>query len=111
MSAVQRNNNIVVDKVERPARHASTKVREAALRFFFGALALLVGGLSAHAQTVTATLPAGANTQPYAVAVNPVTNTIYMVNQGANNVTVINGLTNSTSTVTDGPRRCPWRSP
>src|ERR1700746_3870449 len=45
------------------------------------------------------TVPVG--TTPYAVAVNPVTNRIYVANQGSNNVTVIDGATNTTTTVTD----------
>ncbi len=55
-----------------------------------------------HAQTVTATVPAG--TSPRAVAVNPETNKIYVGNTGSGNVTVIDGATNSTSTVTVGTR-------
>ena len=55
---------------------------------------------SVRAQTVTATLAAG--TTPWAIAVNPVTNTIYVVNSNSNNVTVIDGATNATATVTAG---------
>ena len=33
------------------------------------------------------------------MAVNPVTNKIYVANQDSNNVTVIDGATNSTTTV------------
>src|SRR6266568_4061391 len=44
-----------------------------------------------------ATVPVG--TTPYAVAVNPVSNKIYVANSGSNNVTVIDGVTNTTTTV------------
>jgi YVTN family beta-propeller protein len=49
---------------------------------------------------VTATVAAGTN--PFAAAVNPATNKIYVTNKGDNTVTVIDGLTNATSTVTVG---------
>ena len=39
-----------------------------------------------------------------AVAVNPVTNKIYVANYGSNNVTVIDGATNATTTVSRGHR-------
>ena len=44
----------------------------------------------------------GTGSQPFAVAVNPATNTIYVVNNGPNTVTVIDGATNTTRTVTVG---------
>jgi YVTN family beta-propeller protein len=50
--------------------------------------------------TVTTTIPAG--TGPKAVAVNPLTNTIYVANVGSGSVTVISGTTNSTTPVTVG---------
>src|ERR1017187_3988182 len=54
-----------------------------------------------RAQTVTATVSAG--TKPDAVAVDPVTNTIYVANYGSSNVTVISGATNTvTATVPAG---------
>ena len=62
-------------------------------------LVLLLAAQPLQAQTVTTTIRAG--TVPYAVAVNPVTNKIYVANDGSNNVTVIDGATNSTTTVTD----------
>jgi len=80
MSAVQRNNNTAGHKLKQPLPYLSTPARKAAFRFMMATLALLLAGLSAHAQAVTATLSAGSGTQPYAVAVNPVTNKIYMVN-------------------------------
>lgn len=54
---------------------------------------LLAGTL--RAQTITATVPVGTN--PYAVAVNPVTNKIYVAESGS--VTVIDGATNATTAV------------
>jgi YVTN family beta-propeller protein len=48
----------------------------------------------------TTTVSAGTN--PRAVAVNAVTNKIYVANEGSNNVTVIDGTTNTTTTVSAG---------
>ena len=46
---------------------------------------------------------------PEAVAVNPVTNKIYVANHGSNNVTVIDGATNATTTVDAGTQPlAPW---
>jgi DNA-binding beta-propeller fold protein YncE len=59
-----------------------------------------------HAQYVTTTVPAGTN--PWAVAVNPVTNKIYVANYSTNNVTVIDGATNATITVTDPAAISPY---
>jgi YVTN family beta-propeller protein len=72
-------------------------------------LALAVtASLPAHAQVVTATLPAGTDT--FAAAVNATTNKTYVANfncggrpcPGPGTVTVINGATNATSSVTVG---------
>ena len=41
--------------------------------------------------------------EPVSVAVNPVTNKIYVANYASNNVTVIDGATNATATVTSVP--------
>jgi DNA-binding beta-propeller fold protein YncE len=54
----------------------------------------------AQAQTVTASPSVG--TAPEAVALNPVTNKIYVANTSSANVTVIEGATNTTSTVATG---------
>ena len=54
----------------------------------------------AAADTAGATVAVG--TDPLAVAVNPVTNKIYVANQGSDNVTVIDGTDNSTTTVAAG---------
>jgi YVTN family beta-propeller protein len=61
----------------------------------------LVSAAAAHAQTFTALVGAGAN--PYASAMNPVTNTLYVANSGSDTVSVISGLTHAvTATVTVG---------
>jgi len=44
------------------------------------------------------------------VAVNPVTNKVYVANNGSNNVTVIDGATNVTTTVAAGTDPAPWPS-
>ena len=46
--------------------------------------------------------PVAAGSSPLAVAVNPVTNKIYVANEDSDNVTVIDGSDNSTSTVAAG---------
>jgi hypothetical protein len=58
--------------------------------------------IAAHAQTVTATVPVGTN--PFDIAVNPVTNKIYVTNPGGapigiGTVTVIDGATNKATGV------------
>jgi hypothetical protein len=65
-----------------------------------GLLAMLFAASRASAQTVVATVATG--NQPQAVAVNPVTDKIYIVNDGSANVTVIDGASNTTSTVAVG---------
>ena len=62
-------------------------------------LCLILAAVPAQGQAVIATVPAGNG--PGAVAVNPVTNKIYVANGTSNNVTVIDGATNATTTVTD----------
>jgi YVTN family beta-propeller protein len=51
-------------------------------------------------QSVVATVPVGLN--PEAIIANPVTNKIYVANQSANTVTVIDGETNLTTTINVG---------
>ena len=43
------------------------------------------------------------------MAVNPVTNKIYVANWGSNDVTVIDGATNATSTVAAGTEPLRWQ--
>lgn len=59
-----------------------------------------LAGWAAAAQMVTSTLTVGSS--PGAVAVNPVTNKIYVANHGDGTVTVIDGVTNTTATVIVG---------
>ena len=65
--------------------------------------ALMVIDGATNAVTAVPGVPRGA------IAVNPVTNKIYLA---SGNVTVIDGATNATTTVTDpnAPARSPWRS-
>ena len=55
---------------------------------------------TASADWVTATVPTG--NAPSAVAVNPVTNRVYVANSSSKDVTVIDGSTNGTTTVPVG---------
>ncbi|HYC36635.1 MAG TPA: DUF4214 domain-containing protein [Usitatibacter sp.] len=55
---------------------------------------------AAQAQTVQA--PVAVGSQPVAIAVNPVTNKVYVANRGSNTVTVIDGATRATTTVNVG---------
>jgi|SRR5579859_1244486 len=70
------------------------------VRLVAGGLLLWLAPMSTYGQTVTATVAAGVN--PTAVAVNPLTNKIYVANSGSSNVTVIDGTTNATATVPVG---------
>ena len=79
-------------------RMTSRSIRRSLL--LFAVLSVVAGMVPAAAQTVTATVPTGAN--PRSVAVNPVTNKIYVVNQTSGNVTVIDGADSSATTVTVG---------
>ena len=77
---------------------------------------LLVGAMALGATVVSLGLssPAGASSPtvsagngPIGVAVNPLTNTVYVANQNGNSVSVINGSTNTvTSTVSVGSNPC-----
>jgi YVTN family beta-propeller protein len=60
--------------------------------------------LAAQAQTVGTRIPVGTN--PTQIAINPVTNKIYVANSGSDSVTVINATTGATITVpvNDNPR-------
>ena len=70
------------------------------IRVLLGLVLFCGLGLPACAQTAVATVGAGSG--PNSVAVNPVTNKIYVANAGSANVTVIDGATNSTATVSAG---------
>ena len=71
-----------------------------ALSVILVALAILLLPAAAAAQTATTTV--GVGTGPEAVAINPITNKIYVANYGSNNVSVIDGATNTTTKVGAG---------
>jgi YVTN family beta-propeller protein len=68
------------------------------------AAALLGATTLATAQTVGSRFPVGTN--PTQIAINPVTNKLYVANAGSDSVSVINGATGATTTVpvNDDPR-------
>ena len=93
---VQETESIVF----RSALQKNSRRRRAAWLFGYTSLAMFFAVGGASAQSVTATVAAG--TQPQAVAVNPVTNKIYVSDGGTNSVTVIDGATNTASTFSIG---------
>src|SRR5438128_11996310 len=66
----------------------------------FAAASLL--STASFAQTVNAPIAAGTN--PSAIAINPITNKIYVTNETSDNVTVIDGRTRTATTVAVGKR-------
>ena len=72
------------------------------LRRALAAAALVAGAASAPvlAQTAGVRIPVGVN--PLALAVNPVTNKVYVANSGSNTITVINANTGATATIAGG---------
>jgi len=62
--------------------------------------ALPLHPMPARGDTATGNITVGVT--PFAIAVNPVTNKIYVANSGSNTVTVIDGADNSTATVAAG---------
>src|SRR6185312_12906663 len=56
----------------------------------------------ARAQSVQSPIPAGSS--PRAIAVNPITNKIYIASELSNSVVVVDGATNGTSTIPVGTR-------
>src|SRR4051794_2181590 len=63
-------------------------------------IVVLLAGFPAYAQKVTATIKVGQT--PVAIAINPKTNKIYVVNQLDRTLTIIDGATNTTSTINVG---------
>src|SRR5688572_21705252 len=63
---------------------------------------LLLAPVAAAGQTVGSTIAVG--TTPSAIAVNPVTNKVYVANDGSNNVSVIDGATHTSTPVAVGNR-------
>ncbi len=76
------------------------RVRPAIPIVSLGTLSVIDGALNTTASTSTVNLGGGA--VPVNVAVNPVTNQVYVSNQGSNDVVVFDGSTNLTATVTVG---------
>ena len=75
----------------------SAKLRSIGMLTVCAAVAACIG--TASADWVTTAVDAAS---PWAAAVNPVTNKIYVVNPDTNIVTVIDGATNATTSVTVG---------
>lgn len=69
-------------------------------RFSVITILVVLASLPATAQTLITTVTVGSD--PVAIAFNPATNRIYVVNQQSNNVTAIDGLTYKTNTVLTG---------
>jgi hypothetical protein len=67
------------------------------LTFVGCVLSLIFASLGAQAQTVIATIKAGA--RPRAVVVNPITDTTYVANENSDNITVIYGPANQSRTL------------
>jgi YVTN family beta-propeller protein len=109
MSSARAGNNLkqFARAVQRPRLLASNAARAAARRTVsrFAVIALLASLALSFAATAQAQIPPqtvlGAGQFPNAVAVNPVTNKIYIANSGSNNVTVVDGATNTFTTITD----------
>src|SRR5262245_10461377 len=76
-------NNVVIEVLYRACKRSHANLMFALIAVILGANYL------GHAQVVTSTLAVGAN--PQAMAVNPVTNKIYVANADSSNVTVIDG--------------------
>src|SRR5215469_13345574 len=67
---------------------------------FIGCAIVLAATTSAAAQQITTTLSVGSG--PDALAVNPVTNKVYVASKGSNTVTVVDGASNATTSVVVG---------
>ncbi len=105
MKTIRHSSSREPSKRQPLSRFQITSAQANAFRLGRAALWLLFAVvLSVHTafpQTVTATV--GVGNSPAAVAVNPVTSTIYVVNTASDTVSVINGATNSvTATVNTG---------
>lgn len=69
-------------------------------------LSLLVSIAPAQGQTVIATVPVGS--APVGLALNRATNKVYVSNNGSGNITVIDGATNTATTVTNSNIQALW---
>src|SRR4051812_46682527 len=61
-----------------------------------------LGGGAVQAQTIGT--PVAAGTAPYAIAVNPITNKVYVTNEADNTLTVMDGASLATTTLPIGAR-------
>ncbi|MGB9336226.1 MAG: Ig-like domain repeat protein [Candidatus Acidiferrales bacterium] len=102
LTELQRSANVAKGRASAPssARFAALwlSVFRSALAAFLALIALSLAA-TASAQIPPKTIFAGQF--PNAVAVNPVTNKIYIANSGSNDVTVVDGATNTVSTIND----------
>src|SRR5271154_1551158 len=110
MSSACAGNNLnqFARAMQRPWLVASNAARAAARRgvsriAVLAILALLALSLAATAQAQIPPQTVFAGQFPNAVAVNPVTNKIYIANSGSNNVTVVDGASNTFTTISDTP--------
>ena len=78
----------------------STSLKTLARRILQVAFALAVTSATLAAQQLIATIPAGTNA--YSAAVNPGTGKVYVPNWGTNDVTVMDGTTLASATVSVG---------
>ena len=100
------NRNRFARAMQRPWVAARNAARAAAGRSVsrFAIIAILASFALSFAATAQAQIPGQtvfAGQLPNAVAVNPVTNKIYIANSGSNNVTVVDGATNTFTTIND----------
>ena len=75
---------------------------DATTNMVYGTTGTDAGEVMAYNAATGATTWIAAGTEPTALAVDEGTDTIYVANQGSNNVTVVNGSTNGTTTVNVG---------
>src|SRR5271156_6005369 len=108
MSSACAGNNLnqFARAMQRPWMVASKAARAAARRSVsrFAVIAILASLALSLAATAQAQIPPQtvfAGQFPNAVAVNPVTNKIYIANSGSNNVTVVDGASNTFTTISD----------
>jgi YVTN family beta-propeller protein len=95
------------ERIQQDAQKRNKKMRTRTIfnatrlfAFVSGAVWLWLLRVPAHGQLMTTTVSTGHI--PKAVAVNPVTNKIYVANQSDTSVTVIDGATNATATINVG---------
>ncbi len=104
-SGVKNSQQIARDPIARsnsqPLDRRSSVARTASVLIVVTLLALIALSLPATAQAQIPAQTVFAGQFPNAVAVNPVTNKIYIANSGSNNVTVVDGATNTFTTVND----------